>query len=346
MLANLWASLEESIRSPWVAALNVVFGVVAGILATTFHEELSRAVPLIWFRSGWTLDFHSWSWPAFSFWGFVFSFSCLWAKREAVAAADRKSEFNSLENLIETVAPPDFLHQFEKLYMECANLDKTTGKTQDQLFSSLRLVLDAVIQLAAQWDYSTAALDDVYRANVMTLVDKGELEEKKHISAGSRLLGESGWNSALANCDGGLWTESKLATSIIDTKGEEDSDVRDLLLLYSEKNGINFRGAPQAFISKKMDYVEDTKIITRQFPRELSQFAREIAEKGYASDDKAKSLISLPLPGQNEFTGVLNIYRNTPGIMGSEPRATNFARILAPFTKILGQILEKTAQTP
>ena len=127
------------------------------------------------------------------------------------------------------------------------------------------------------------------------------------------------------------------------TVGEPDEDVAPLLLLYArdETEDINIGGAPEAFVAKEMRYVGDTASFARRSLNGLTGKSKQHIKEYYAKDGKAKSVIALPIPGDGQFVGVLNIYRDAPGIMGTQARAENFARLLAPFAVLVGRILTR-----
>lgn len=94
-----------------------------------------------------------------------------------------------------------------------------------------------------------------------------------------------------------------------------------------------------AFTTGSLDHVMDTLEITKDWPTGLTGEAKTQASNAYQADGKARSILSIPVPGNNELIGVVNIYRDSPGIMGSEDRAVNFERIMSPFVRELGVIL-------
>lgn len=343
MKANGGALFGRLLRSPILAGLNVVFGIVAGMIAALFHNELFDAVPLAYLKHGFGVSYGPWSWLAFWFWTFLCAFAFIWTGKEATSARDRRHEIVELEELIENVAPPDFLELYEATYMESVKQDKVAllAATQN-VDTELRWVLDGLIQLAARWDYNTAGTNDVYRANVMVdCADKGEWDNSVR-AAGHDCYGMNEWPAVEAQAEGGLWVNCELATAM-SADGLPDEQVRPLLLVYrrDETVDLNVGGAPAAFVSEEMQYVGDTSDIVENFPRGLPEQCRVHMSRFYREDYKAKSIISLPIPGEDRIIAVLNIYRNSAGIMGSQARAKKFARLLAPFTVILGRILGK-----
>lgn len=206
----------------------------------------------------------------------------------------------------------------------------------------LRLVLDSLITLAARWDYSTGGNSSVYRANVM--VDYGNKRDwtDAFCAAGHGCYGATEWGSALVKAEGGLRVDKRLATAY-GTLGEPDEEVAPLLLLYArdEKEDINIGGAPEAFVAEEMRYVGDTASFARRSLNGLTGNSKRHIEAYYDRDGKAKGVIALPVPGDDRLVGVLNIYRDSPGIMGTKARAENFARLLAPFVGLVGRILTR-----
>ena len=341
---NLKSWIQRTIRSPLLAGINTLFGAIAGLLGTIYHTDLVASVPLVWLIDGFRIESGTLSPTAVLFWGFLLLFAALWSTRESLAARDRRRERVELEALIENVAPPDFLEDYERLYKACVNLEKVAmqNSADKSADGELRLVLDALITLAARWDYNTGGKDSVYRANVMVDVGERQNWDAEFCAAGHGCYGESEWPAVFAQADGGLWVDKHLATAY-SAEGKLDDDVAPLLLLYSKNRDkdINIGGAPEAFVACKMRYVSDTAYLATRFPNGLPGNSKQKVEQYYANDEKAKSIIALPVPGSDRLVGVLNIYRDSPGIMGSQTRAENFACLLAPFVALVGQILAK-----
>ena len=334
--------IRRIIQSPVLAGINSLFGVIAGLLGAIYHADLVDAVPLVWLIHGFGIEYGTWNATATSFWGFLLVFAVLWSTRESLAATDRRRERLELETLIENVAPPDFLEDYEDIYMKCVSLERALQTEAKNADGELRLVLDSLITLAARWDYSTGGNSSVYRANVM--VDYGETRDwtGAFCAAGHGCYGATEWRSALVKADGGLWVDKRLATAH-GTLGDPDEEVAPLLLLYArdETEDINIGGAPEAFVAEKMRYVGDTASFARRSLNGLTGKSKQHIEEYYANDRKAKSVIALPVPGDERLVGVLNIYRDSPGIMGTQARAENFARLLAPFAVLVGRILTR-----
>ena len=330
------------IQSPVLAGVNSLFGVIAGLLGAIYHADLANAVPLVWLSEGFGIEYGTWNKPAAWFWSFLVVFAIVWSTRESLAATERRRERLELETLIENVAPPDFLEDYEGIYMKCVSLERALQAEAKDADRELRLVLDSLITLAARWDYSTGGNSSVYRANVM--VDCGEKRDwtDAFCEAGHGCYGATEWRSALVKAEGGLWVDKHLATAH-GTLGKPDEEVAPLLLLYTadEKEDINIGGAPEAFVAEEMRYVGDTASFARRSLNGLTGKSKQHIEGYYANDRKAKSVIALPVPGDEQLVGVMNIYRDSPGIMGTQARAENFARLLAPFAVLVGRILTR-----
>jgi hypothetical protein len=285
-------------RSPLLAGVNVIFGVVAGVFAAAFHEDLVNSTPLIWVFRGTDVALNGVNARAASFWGLLLLFSSIWVVREWVAASDRRNEVEQLEALIETVPPPNFLQQFESAFKKAVAVLRNAEEDSVD-FEAIRVALNLVIVLAAQWDYRTSKSTDVYRANIM--LNLGSPRWSATIAtAGERVYGKAQWK-AFENQDVGiLWVDRRLATADPrsgDTEkgGEMDGAVMPLALVYAggeESNDINLDGAPVAFAEERVSYVGDCKTISTNFPRDLSANSRSKVEAYYRDDAKARSLIS------------------------------------------------------
>jgi hypothetical protein len=333
-------------RSPFLAGANVIFGVLAGVFAASFHEDLVNSTPLIWIFEGTDVVLDGLNERAASFWAFLLLFSSIWVVREWVAASDRRNEVEQLEALIETVPPPDFLQQFESAYKRAVVVLRNAGGDSVD-FEAIRAALDLVIVLADQWDYRTSKSTDVYRANIMLNLGSPRWTATLAM-AGERVYGKAQWKAFGSQDVGILWVDRRLATADpksgdTEKSGDMDGAVRPLALVYDGGKGgndVNLDGAPVAFAEERVSYIGDCKTISTNFPRDLSANCRSRVEAYYRDNTKARSLISLPIPGESGLLGTLNIYRSSIEIMGGESGATKFTPFLVPFLLTLGQYLQ------
>ena len=347
------------LRSPWLAGANVVFGVFAGVLAATFHDDLETSVPVAWFKGGCESGLVCTNSASLIFWSITLTFAGIWMSKEWLASKDRQHETSALLRHIDTIPPPDFLKLQSRLFRGLVQYIGASedAPTTETLLEDIRWVLDVAIQLAARWDFETGNVTNHYRANVMVDIGPIDPDNERLTTAGSRLLGERGFKAARANADGGLWVDERLATGQA-VDGAMDREVQPLLLLYSQTGGINLYGAPVAFVSNDSRYIANTLEILEAFPMGLSQEAREAAAAFYRADEKAQSIIALPVPlpaslagtsagaGADEdpernLVGILNIYRDSPNIMGSRSRASNFGHLMTPLVAQLGNLVAK-----
>lgn len=333
-------------RSPLLAGANVIFGVVAGVFAATFHQDLVNSTPLIWVFRGTDVALNGVNARAVSFWGFLLLFSSIWVVREWVAARDRRNEVEQLEALIETVPPPNFLQEFENAFKHIVALLRAAGRESID-FETIRLFLDQVIVLSVEWDYRTSKTTDVYRANIMLNIGKPRWSATL-AAAGERVYGKAQWKAFENQKLGVLWTDRRLATAEpgsgdTEKRGETDQTVLRLALIYDGESGgsdVNLEGAPVAFAKERVSYVGDCKAIPTNFPRDLSTNCRSRVAAYYSKHATVKSFISLPIPGGDGLLGTLNICRNSINIMGGESGAAKFAPLLVPFVVAVGQYLE------
>jgi len=335
------------LRSPILAGVNVLFGVLAGLIGAIFHQELADSVPLSFLKNGFSLQSGYGHEVALWFWLLVVAFAAVWAARAAVVARDHQEEMVALEELIETVAPPDFLEAYQFAYMMSVKAETLALKDDAvEPAHELRWILDSLITLAAVWDASSVFDDDVYRANVMIDKDDKKKWDDEIRQAAYSCYGEKEWPRIVPAADGGLWVDPTLATAE-EADGRPDDEVSPLLLVYSRDPEIelNIGGAPDAFVGERMCYVKNTNEFVRRFPKGLTASCRDHVSHYYDTDEKARSVISLPLPYEDRIVGVLNIYRNSSDIMGSRSRAEDFALLITPFTVLLGRIVEKLRTT-
>lgn len=63
--------IHRALRSPVLPGVNVVFGVIVGLIAATFHADLSNAVALVNLTHGFDIAYGPWNWLAFWFWALL-----------------------------------------------------------------------------------------------------------------------------------------------------------------------------------------------------------------------------------------------------------------------------------
>ena len=325
--------------SPYLAGINVIFAVVIGIVATMFHEELTNSTPLTWLQDTSATDLQ-WTGAAIIFWSALLLFAAVLTGRAWCNASDRQDEVRRLETILDESPPEDFLKSFADLFPMLFALANTHDKNVERM-QQLRLGLEMVIQLAKRWDQPTSTIMDHYRSNVMLRIEMKDWSEK-HIKASQEFYLESEWNGVKQHADCGLWVNSELATEE-KVNGLPDNDVDDLMLLVSEKKDghktINIEGAPRALTSRIRQYVPDTATIAASAPNSINKNIKTHIKDFYEKDEKARSIISLPLVWNDQAIGVINVYRNSEGFMGSDDRAESFGRIMSPFTTPIAQIV-------
>lgn len=326
------------LTSPYLTGVNVIFGVVIGIVATMFHEELTNSTPFLWFQDTSATDLQ-WNIVAIIFWSVLLLFAAFLTGRAWWNAAKQRFDLLRLFSIIDESPPDGFLQLYDELFQmlfALADTDTKPGQRKRQL----RVGLEMIIQLAKRWDHQSL-ITDHYRSNVMLSIDKKDWSDKQ-INAAKKFYSESEYDSVERHADCGLWVDKDLATEEI-VDGDPDNDVNDLMLLVSEKGDghktINIEGAPRAFAGQRMQYVPDTARIAISAPNSLNENIKKHIKKIYKEDEKARSIISLPLVWNNKAVGVINIYRNSKGIMRSGGRTESFGRIMSPFTTPIAKIV-------
>lgn len=372
MLLPDWS--KSFLRSPITGAAFPIVAVLIGLIATFYNREIRSAWPFTWLDGGqfWAngpVVFH-----ALSFWLLILVFAISLTMREALRSSDVekiRSRYNDrldeLKLLTETSPPKAFLSQYDTLFGKAMDTNnraiiaarKSTEEYapgEDPLTRGVRFVLDVMLQLAKRWDTPTdveSIEQRTYRANIMWCwlkenVSDDDMKAQLH-SLADRLYDFEEVDDLFDASDGFLKVEIQLSTKE-ESEGEADTEIDDLVLVLNtnqHKSPRNLPGAPLAAATGKANYVANTKNI-HTFAKSQDGLEDQDLEKikaYYDSDDKGRSIISLPIPF--DFDGrelrlplaVANIYRDHEGIMGDESRALQFAHLMVPFVGLLRRLL-------
>ena len=370
------------LRSPFVGAAFPIAAIVIGLLASLYHERILSAWPFPWFDGG---DFFARG-PFVSeaawFWGLIILFAILLTWREAIRASDNENirsqyseRLNELKLLTETSPPRAFLGLYDELFGKAfdASTEAILGvRTQagkfeesgddDPLARTTRFVLDTMLQLARRWDSTTDVeniSDRVYRANIMWCWSHDSITEeskKAEVLELSKLLYEFGDVDGLFKSVDGFLTVDQLLSTMESTDGVEDTEIEKLVLIFNKDTSQptkNLAGAPDAVVSGKACYVNDTAEMSR-FAKAARGFESEELQKiesYYETDGKGRSIISMPIVSQFDQStahlplAIVNLYRDHKGIMGSKNRALQFAHLMVPFVSVLRNLITEIQTT-
>ncbi len=372
MLDWIHARWGRVLSGPGISALIWGAGILMGLLASVFHEELLTAFPIPNLKCLCIVDYsEDIVWQAVLFWLAFILFLFLIFLREMSLTRNRRREHEQVQELIETVAPREFLATFFNMYRDAhaftalATRAYRNNNDDEKLCQNIRLVLDYALRVAERWDTSSASLavafeeELVYRANVMFAIKYKDID----MDALGNVVWE--WGQTLYDfkdqkhmrnaSEGFLFVDCELTTKV-QTVGLPDDDVRPLLLIWdgSKRGGrYNLRGAPVALARRDMDYIADTSIMVKECEKAggfTDTEKRKISDY-YESESKGRSFLSIVIPESPENEdgtlprGVVNIYRNSPGIMDSPGKATRFRQLFEPFVALLAELLVLRSST-
>lgn len=364
-------AVRTMLRHPVCSAGLALFAIVLGLLASLLHEKILSAWPFPYFSDE---EIHKWGdvvHEAAVFWILILLFAIVFALREMVRSTDneeiRTGFHQQLDRVIyvtEYTPPPEFYSQFERYFKEAVTVaDKAIELVRsatvtgiNPLTEPVRLVQDFILQLTRLWDITAAAetvSDLVYRSNIMWYLPKdtnlGEEAQSRIYELSKKFYEYEGAAQLFRDVDGFLIVDSEMSTKE-KTDGQKDDEIENLLLLCfvdQSRPSKNLLGAPIAAITGEMSYVNDTSEMAR-FAKKQRVFSRgELTniDSYYQGDNKGRSIISVPIFAKYDVAearppmGVLNIYRDQAGIMGSKGRATQFALIVTPFVNLIRRLM-------
>jgi hypothetical protein len=343
---DLYDRFQPVFRGAVYATLVTLLAVIAGVLGSVYSREIGSAFPLYWG------PYDSFSVHALAFWGTLVAFALLFFFRQA--ATDRARQ--QFVDLIRTLPPAGFLSEFDRILRECeeavtAVLGEPT-QTTEALERAIRVVLDGVVTLAALFDGRPYGV--TYAANVMLFRETRELPETEILDLKNRLqfLEPAVDIRAL---DGVLNLQLSLSTTTATREPEPDLNLKPLSLPIPSSirsaDGRRSRllpGAPLAFVTGNMELYTDTSTLGK-WCRTYGDFSESVcgaveAYFGSPTGMRIRSFASFPLAGERE-TGVINIHRNRPGLLGEKEPAKQFWPLMHPFRTLCLRLLKARGET-
>lgn len=353
-------------RSYWFAALYTLTGLVAGLLGSIYDEQIANSIPLDCCR------YEGPQWGAAAFWLSATSTAVMFLLQHRAAEKDRRDAQTRLETrsaelayLIRTQPPREFLDVFADLYERADHARRVAldGGDPDELELVIRLALEAVALLARDFDRETHPTSELrYAANLM------EFRPQATISA----MVMPTLRPRLRFMDEGLSIYSLRGVLVLrralsavaeanEPEGRPDPLVEEIALPIPPKaserapavlpaeTALRWRvlpGAPMAFTQGAFEVYSDGGEVVEwcnsrgDFPHpiitQIQQYFGRPAEHGVVS------FASFPLylsGAADRPIGVLNVHRNSSGLLRERRAAAQFAALLDPFRALIADLL-------
>lgn len=217
---------------------------------------------------------------------------------------------------------------------------------REEVNKSIRLSLDAVINLAFHFDQPQLKNKVEYSASIMWVIDPEKLSDTS-----SR---DVIWQSAeglsycrnadmfFASADKLLILDENLATNSAQPGPDVDS-LKPLCLAYRHNEPeYNLLGAPATLATTDYCHVPDASAIHEAL-KGYDDKRQQKVEQHYENHSHSRSLLSMPLTGFDAEVGfeeepliaVVTLARDTPGIMQGGERAQMFYHQMTPFLALL-----------
>ncbi len=345
--------LNQCPDSPWYQLILTVLGVFTGLFGSLYASNIKSSFPFYWGDG-------EISYVALSFWCLLILFSILFYFRHAAVHKSQNKLIDQtihLETLIKTLPPDGFLTEFSNIYKLCNQAAKEAAFTVDDeteidikdIELAIRVVLDGVVALAYVFDGKPH--NTRYAANIMCYKEIDKLTEPEIDDVASRIqFIEPGVN--IRELKGVLDLDPILSTTTETTDPLHDDDLRNFALPlpenYRSDNGERYRilpGAPMAFELNQMSIYPETNKLAH-WCRENGDFSPSLCDtvEAYFSSDaaqKIKSFASMPLCGIGNYNkiGVLNIHRDTPGLLEEKEPVKQFFPLMQPFLLLLVELI-------
>lgn len=340
-------------RSPWSAALITAMGALTGLIGSTESAQIKGTI----FQPAW--DGRPIEVGATAFWVALMLTSLAYSWRQfATDGSQRQAEerligrTETLEGLIRTLPPADFLDGFNKSYAQCSSLvhklleGEESNREVSTLESVLSVLLSTIAGLARHFDGEPPKA--WYATNVMTFVDVasiGEEEERVMLFLGASLA------ERRAELRGCLLLRTEWSARVSDPRQPvtPDTQLRPLALpvpVSSEHGGKNraLPGAPFAYLSMEPNCHQDTSSMADTCIKEGDFLPSVVGElRDYFTPAKSpaiRSLVSMPIVShRGECLGVLNIHADRIGILREPLAQPHFYNLMAPFIQMVAHVL-------
>lgn len=353
-----------------VSSVIVVLGsVLLAIMLSASLADIQRASPVSWLRGEGNFNGVI-VWEALLFWMLFAIIAITASLREYHTYYDAKNHKKELKDNIEsvreiarTMPPKDYLEKYsEAFFYSSFNADNIYSTTlssileknnpENNRFSlneTIRVVLDAMINLALIYDTPHYQKNVKYIANIMWVRspnDPRDQEVRKELwKSAAKLSSFNNYLAFFASVDLLLVLDQNLATNS-NNVGKPELDILEPLCLGhcigKKGEGFNLPGPPESLAKGYYSHVQDSREIADTL-KEYGDRERENVRRYYSREDRERSIISMPIMGYDPSTGakepsiiaVVSVYRNFPGIMKDDQRAYMFYHQMSPFLSVL-----------
>lgn len=352
------------IRSPWFAGVYTMLGLVAGLLGSVYDDQIANSVPLDCCR------YDGPQWGASMFWLCAGTTAAMYLLQHRAAEADRKAAQDALERrsaelagLIRTMPPREFLSFFAGLHEHAEfarRIALASGGDHADIELAIRYVLEIVALLARDFDRE-ADPDVRYAANLMVFVPEHEVlaTDLPVLLPRLRLMHPGRF---IRDLRGVLVLRRELSAvaEADEPEGRPDPNVPEIALPIPlpdderdpARTGETFSrwkvlpGAPMAFVRGELEVYTDADDMVNWChqhgafdPAVIAGIQAHFSQPGQHG---IVSFASFPvyLSGPRRTAlGVLNVHRNTRGMLREQNLAAQFAALLDPFRAILADLL-------
>jgi hypothetical protein len=355
-------SIAPWARTPLYAAIVSLVGLIAGLLAAIYGDEIKMAFPLV-------VGYGPVSWHAVYFWSTAILATAMFFFAQRASESERaKSEArliqrsSELSKLIRTLPPADFLARFRQIFSDCSVafagiLDaKPPDLNAEIVKKAIRIVLYGAAMLAREFDGAPDGI--LYAANIMLFRPSSQLTAEE-IASLKPDLRFSPPETDLRALKGLLVLQLELSTiargGLSLEAQEPDSDLAPLALAVpttqTDPNSRRWRvlpGAPMAFCSGDLAAYTDTLTLGK-WCRKEGDFPPSTAAEvdAYFGSERARrirSFISIPLKSLGAQIGVLNIHRSEVGLLAEKAPVQQFVPLIAPLNFVLVRLLDVLQQ--
>lgn len=361
--------IKDFSTGPLASVTVVVGSVLVGIVLSAFLPDIQRASPVSWFHGEWNFDGEI-VWSALAFWTLFSIVAVTACVREyhtyREAKHDKKElrdNIDSVRQVARTMPPKDYLQKFSVDYFDSSfETDNVYAATLEAMLNNkgpqgnresvnetIRIILDAMINLALSYDTPHFHHDIKYSANIMWVRLPNDprdthIQEELWESA-QRLAGYDNPSAFFQSVDFLLVLDQNLSTNSTNEGIPERDDLNPLCLghrIGEAGEGFNLPGAPETLETGHYCHVTDSHQIADTLTQ-YGQRERESVRDYYRRDKRGRSILSMPVMGYDPSTGaskpsviaVVSVYRNAPGIMKDDQRAYMFYHQMAPFLSLL-----------
>lgn len=273
------------------------------------------------------------------------------------------SRAKSLERLLRTMPPENFLAVFNQMYLLCDSARKfayqpvVPTEDLDHLEGRVRAILRNIAILAQNYDGNHPNVK--FAANIMIYRDRSEFigdEQKTDLTRRLRFCDDG---VTIEGLRGVLDLDINMSTIALDENALPDATLRPLALpvpviVKDNRGKYNaLPGAPAAFVNRKPEIyanADDIEIWCKDHGNLKHDVVSAISTY-FRNESSIKSFISIPLfrndkaGGEEEPMGILNIHCDSQKLLkmhrqdGQDGPISNFVAVMAPFILILADLV-------